>query len=146
MDGGKEYSPTKMDAMAENLGQIVEVTILYSPEQDGLSERLISIICAKVRAVHEDMDIPKWLWLYTFRSMVDITNTTATSTHEVTPYQRLRDEIFPDEDNVPSLVHLRTLGCKTYVEIPQELRVKADKLARRAQIGILVGYEGHHIF
>jgi hypothetical protein len=144
LDGGKEYSPIHLGALAKKLGQIVETTTPYTPEQDGTSERSIGIICAKVRAVVEDLDIPKFLWPLIFEAIIDITNKSATSLFETTPYQRLMDEFYPDEDNVPSLGHLRTLGCKTYVEIP--LRVQGDKLSARAQIGILVGYEGHNIF
>lgn len=38
------------------------------------------------------------------------------------------------------------LGCKFYVQIPIEKRVLSRKLDARAEIGILVGYEGSHIF
>ena len=51
-----------------------------------------------------------------------------------------------DDDNVPLLAYLRTLRCKTYVEIPKGARVIRDKTAIRAEVGILVRYEGQHIF
>ncbi|KAI0992124.1 hypothetical protein K3495_g16062, partial [Podosphaera aphanis] len=38
------------------------------------------------------------------------------------------------------------LGCKAYVQIPVERRVLSRKLDDRAEIGILLGYEGQHIF
>jgi hypothetical protein len=146
LDGGKEYSPKKLDQLAENLGQIVEKTTPHNPEQDGLSERSIGIICEKVRTTIIDMDIPEFLWPIIFESMVEITNKTATSVQEKTPYEVFLDEFYPEEDNTPSLAHLRTLGCKTYVEIPKGNRVVGDKTAIRAEVGILVGYEGQHIF
>jgi hypothetical protein len=32
MDGGKEYSPTKLTVLIEDLGQVVELTTLYNLE------------------------------------------------------------------------------------------------------------------
>jgi hypothetical protein len=38
MDGGKEYSLKKLAELTDNLGQVVELTILYNLEQDGTSK------------------------------------------------------------------------------------------------------------
>ena len=38
MDGGREYSPKKLAKLADNLGQVVELTIPYNLEQDGTSK------------------------------------------------------------------------------------------------------------
>ena len=35
MDGGKEYSLKKLAKLADNLKQIVKLTILYNLKQDG---------------------------------------------------------------------------------------------------------------
>lgn len=79
-------------------------------------------------------------------TVVNITNKSATPVHDKTPIQRLLDQFYPDRDNSVSLGHLGALGCNTYVEIPKERRVASDKPARRADVGILVGYEGTNIF
>lgn len=50
LDGGKEYSPSKMTDMAEDLGQIVEITTPYNPEQDGTSERSIRTVMERTRS------------------------------------------------------------------------------------------------
>ena len=147
MDGGKEYSPNRLADLAEDLGQIVELTTPYNPEQDGVSERSIGIICARTRSAMIDMDIPPFLWPLIFESIVLITNRTATTHLEgKTPFEALTDEFYPDDDNRPSVAHLRVLGCKTYVQIPKEKRVTSEKVKARAEVGILVGYEGNHIF
>ena len=49
-------------------------------------------------------------------------------------------------DYKPYLGYLCVLGCKTYVLIPPEDRKRSRKLDARAEIGILVGYEGEHIY
>jgi len=38
MDGGKEYSLKKLAKPIDNLGQVVELTILYNLEQDSTSK------------------------------------------------------------------------------------------------------------
>jgi hypothetical protein len=58
MDRGKEYSLNKLSELAEDLGQIVKLTTLYNPEQDGTLERLIGIICERTRTAMIDIDIP----------------------------------------------------------------------------------------
>ncbi|KAI0991543.1 hypothetical protein K3495_g16644, partial [Podosphaera aphanis] len=49
-------------------------------------------------------------------------------------------------NEIPDLSHLRVLGCKVYVQITVEKRALSHKLDPQAEIGILVGYEGDHIF
>jgi hypothetical protein len=94
-----------------------------------------------------DIDIPQFLWPLIFESIILITNRTATSLLKgKTPYKAFTDEFHPDRDNRPSVAHLRVLGCKTYVQIPKERRVISQKVTGRAEVGILVGYEGSHIF
>ena len=45
MNRDKEYSPNKLANLADDLGQVVELTILYNPKQDSTSKRLIGILC-----------------------------------------------------------------------------------------------------
>jgi hypothetical protein len=63
-----------------------------------------------------------------------------------TPFEAFTDEFHPGQDNRPSVAHFRVLGCKTYVQIPKERRTTGEKVQERAEVGILVGYEGSHIF
>jgi hypothetical protein len=79
--------------------------------------------------------------------MVLITNRTTTSLlNGKTPYEAFTDEFNPREDNRPSVAHLQVLSCKTYVQIPKERQVISEKVKERAEVGILVSYEGTHIF
>jgi hypothetical protein len=74
MDEGKEYSLNKLSELAKDLGQIVELTILYNPEQDSTLERLIGIICERTRTAIIDIDIPQFLWPLIFELIILITN------------------------------------------------------------------------
>lgn len=146
IDGGKEYSPKMIGILAAELGQIMETTTPYFPEQDGRAERSIGIIMSRVRTVSIEMNIPKFLWPELIRSQLQIANRTATSVLQgETPIQSFNRYMI-GIDEKPDLSHLRVLGCKAYVQIPVQKRVLSRKLDKRAEIGILVGYEGQHIY
>ncbi|KAI1005914.1 hypothetical protein K3495_g2310 [Podosphaera aphanis] len=117
LNGGKGFSPSRMGAIASRLGQIVEMTTPYTPQQDGRAECSIGII---------------------------VSRGTSTLRGE-TPFQFL-NRTYLRRNDLPDLSNLRVLGCKTYVQIPVERRVISRKLNDRAEIGMLVGYEGQHIF
>ena len=48
----------------------------------------------------------------------------------------------------PDISHLRVYGCKAYAYIPEEVREREahHKLAPRARIGYLIGYESTNIY
>jgi hypothetical protein len=57
------------------------------------------------------------------------------------------DDVFGEKpEHIPLVSHIRVIGCKTYVLIEKEKRVASEKLAPRAEVGILVGFEEHHIY
>jgi len=56
------------------------------------------------------------------------------------------DQVEPRVDHVPSVSYLRVLGSKAYVYILVQDRVLSEKTAPRAEIGILIGFEGNHIY
>ncbi|KAI0992261.1 hypothetical protein K3495_g15925, partial [Podosphaera aphanis] len=117
LDGGKEYSPQEMGNLAAKLGQVIETTTPYFPEQDGRAERTIGIIISRVRTVSIDNNIPKFLWPELVRSQLQIANRTATSILDgETPIQAFNRNML-GIDEKPDLSHIRILGCKAYVQI-----------------------------
>ena len=96
-----------------------------------------------------DAGIPKSMWPEILAAIVKVTNRTATRTLSgMTPYETFMDQVEPDKkgQHRPKVSHLRVLGCKCYVHISEERRTKGNKLEKRAELGILVGYEGTHIY
>lgn len=149
MDGGKEYGVNELSTMAKDLGQVLELTTPYNPEQDGVSESSIKVVMSRVRKVMIAQQIPLPLWPWIFKAMVLIINRTATTALDGrVPYTALMEDTDTDQEKRrrPSMDWLRVLGVKTYVLVPHERRVKSQKLAERAEVGILVGYEGEHIY
>jgi hypothetical protein len=56
------------------------------------------------------------------------------------------DQIEPSVDYTPSIAHFQVLSYKVYMLIEKERRVQSQKLAPRAEVGILVGYERASIY
>ena len=119
----------------------------YTPEQDRVAKRGFRTVFERVRAIAVDQGLSKNLWPELFYGMVHVINRTATSTLEnMTPIEAVSRQLSGDKVERPSVSHLRVLGCKTYVHTPKQRRVQSDKLGLRAQEGILVGFEGNHIY
>jgi hypothetical protein len=147
MDDGREYSPAKIKDLCDDIGTILELSTPYQSNQDGTAERSIRIILEKVRSVMIGMNIPAFLWPEIFQAMIKITNRSATSNLvDLTPYECFMNKVDPDHDHTPYMGYLRVLGCRTYVQIPQEKRKRSRKIDPRAKVGMLVGYEGEHIY
>ena len=63
-----------------------------------------------------------------------------------TSYEAFTNEIHPDQNNRLLIVYFKILGYKIYVQISKERRIINKKIKERAEMGILVEYEGTHIF
>ena len=107
-------------------------------------------IFSKVRSAIEDSDLPQELWPEILLGAIYITNRTATSSlDKMTPVEAFKRQVQPGLQNVdylPDISHLRVLGCKTYMNIPKERRIKSAKLDPHAEEGYLVGFEGSKIY
>ena len=81
--------------------------------------------------------------------IIKVTNRTTTRTLAgKILYEVFIDQIDPANIGQHKLkvFHLRVLGCKSYVYIPEKRRTKGNKLEKRAEIGILVRYKDTYIY
>ena len=130
VDGGKEYGPNQLSALTAEMGQLLEVTTPYQHNQNGTAERTNRTIISKVRTVMLDAGIPDSMWPEIVSAIVKVTNRTATRTLAgKTPYEVFMDQIDPANigHHKPKVSHLRVLGCKSYVHIPEEKRTKRQQ-------------------
>jgi hypothetical protein len=57
------------------------------------------------------------------------------------------DQVYPDEAlYILDILYFRVFGYKVYILIKKKQQVKSNKIASRAEISILVGYESHNIW
>jgi hypothetical protein len=128
-DGGGEYINTFLFTFCDGRGIVHEFTVPYTPQHNGIPERMMRTLLNAVRAMlyHAKLDYAFWgmallcaAYVLNFRVVDD-----KLSAHE----------LFYEEK--PSVRHLRTFGCDAYVHVPEQTR---HKLQPRAIKAIFIGY------
>jgi hypothetical protein len=132
VDNGGEYEGSELVQFVKGAGIYQQPTVPYSPESNGVAERLNRTIMTKVRAMLKDSGLPANLW--------EPLAATAAYLHNRSPCRAI-GFLTPHEKffgKKPSLSHIRIPGCKAFVHVPKEKR--QGKLADRARLVRLVGY------
>ncbi len=124
----------------------IELEATYTPAQNGAAERSGGVLTAKARALRIHANLPETLWPESIKAAAYLTNRSPSKSLEwSTPFEKFYRALNKPNPR-PNLVHLRVYGCRAYAYIPQELRARKAKLAERAHIGFLVGYDSTNIF
>lgn len=139
-DNGMEFCHDKFNNFLESQGIHPERTNPYTPEQNGVSERLNLTILDGVKAMLNDSGLEQKFWSEAVLCFAYVWNRICHKNCVKTPF-----ELFCGKK--PSVNHLRTFGSTVYVGIPKQLRKKLDM---RAKVGIMVGYamrtRGYRVF
>jgi hypothetical protein len=128
-DNGGEYRKLG-DDMHRQYGIKFEYTTVYTPEQNGVSERLNRTLVQLARGMLLDAQLPPWMWVYAIETACYIRNRTPIGPKGMTP-----EEAYCGQK--PNIGHLRVFGCLAYAHIPQKTR---EKLENSAIPTCLVGY------
>jgi hypothetical protein len=130
---GKQYSNWVLDT-----GITEELSAPYTPEQNGSAERSGQALVVRFRALKAESNLPKKIWKEIVITAGYLLNRSPTRSLDwKTPIGQLQGQL-------PDLSHLRMYGCRAYPRISNI--PKLDKLALRAEVGYLVGYESTNIF
>ena len=124
-------------------------------EQNGISERMGRLIMEKARAMRLSAKLPHALWKEIVATAAYLYN--RTPRHPLawkSPYETLNEHVMTSEGvtgpRKPILHHLRAYGCKAFTLIKSkgdpDYPGKLRKLAPKAHIGYLVGYESTSIY
>lgn len=128
-DNAQEYKSLGDSILTPN-GIAVELTTVYTPEQNGVSERLNRSLITMARSMLLEAKLPARFWGYAVIAACYLRNRMAIGPEDKTP-----EEAFTSQK--PSTTHLRTFGCIAYAHIPAVTRAKLDPVARKT---IFVGY------
>jgi Reverse transcriptase (RNA-dependent DNA polymerase) len=130
---GKKYE----DLLADQ-GITAERTAPYTSAQNGRTERAGGVLTLRARALRIAAELPANLWPETYTAAGYLNNRTPKEGIEwTTPIEALTKQ-------KPQLAHLHPYGCRAY---PLRSNVpRLDKLAPRAMIGYLVGYDSSNIY
>ncbi|GKC00640.1 retrotransposon protein, putative, ty1-copia subclass [Tanacetum coccineum] len=112
-------------------GIIAHCTPLYTPQNNGVSERRNRTLLDMVRSMMSQITLPKSFWDYALETVTRILNMVPTKKVEKTPYEVWHGQ-------APKLSYLKVWGCKALVN--RDTLTKPDKLEPRSIKCIFVGY------
>jgi len=130
-DNGKEYTSNQFKLLCDKAGIEHQLTVPYTPQQNGVSERKNRTIMEMTRCMLHEKHLPKRFWAEAASTAVFLQNRLPSrSVKDKTPYEAWYG-------HKPSLQFLRIFGCLCFSYIPQ---VKRDKLDKKAVPDIFIGY------
>lgn len=130
-DNGGEYCNDRLKKFLKDKGIKHELTVPYSPQQNGVAERYNRSIMEKVRSMLADSRLPKQMW-------AEASNTAAYLLNR-SPTKKLTGAT-PEEKWTGCKVdlgHLKVFGCRAYAHVPDAKRQKLDEKGKEY---IFVGY------
>lgn len=131
-DNGREYISAKFKTECERKGIRIEYTVPYTPQQNGVAERMNRTIIERARCLILNSRLSKRFWTEAVLTAVYLINRN--------PTEALKDKV-PAElwyGNRPNLVKLRVLGCIAYLHVPRELN--PGKFDSRSKKCFMLGY------
>ncbi|SRR6266480_359016 len=112
-------------------GGTMEIAAAYTPEKNGVAERMNQTLIEHARTMLADTNLPRNLWPDIVRTAAYLRrNQTLAQGQKVTP-----EELWTGQR--PDLSYLRVFGCDAYALIPKEHRSKLDDKSEKC---ILLGY------
>lgn len=138
-DNGGEYSSLAFKTFAQKEGFQIQYTVPYSPEQNGVAERLNRTLFNTTRCfLNDTSNLIKPLWAELVNTSCYIKNRLPSSSNEgfKSPFEVLYGR-------QPSINHLRIIGSKCFNHKTGKVTGKLDS---RATECFLVGYESDNIF
>ncbi|CEL09510.1 hypothetical protein ASPCAL12645 [Aspergillus calidoustus] len=142
LDGGTEFF--RFRRWAKRKGIKVNPTPPRTPEPNT-SERFGGYVNEMARCILDEAGLPWKLWPYAIENVAHTINRLhrPNDKDKRPPIQKWR-EWWRIKDPHASIEHLKVFGCRAWVHIPAEDRVKSQKMSPRAHIGYYVGTEGDH--
>ena len=136
MDGGSEYKASMREFLID-MGIDPQPSTHYSPESNGVSERLNRTLLDMARSMLFGANLPSNLWPEALSAALYIKNRLPHSKlWGITPYERFYG-------HQPSLSHLRIFGCAAHTHIPEARRNKSDSRSNHYH---LIGFESEVIY
>lgn len=133
-DNGTEYCNYNLEKYLSANGIIHQTSIPYTPQHNGLAERMNRTLVERARCMLFYAKLEKSYWAEALATAAYIVNRSPTkSLNGKTPYEMWKGK-------KPNLSHLKIFGSSAMVHVPKERRQKWDK---KSVPMILVGYCEH---
>jgi len=140
-DNGKEYTSNKFNDFCEEMGIKHQLTVSYTPQQNGVSERKNRTVMEMARCLMAEKKLPKNFWAEAVYTAVYLLNMLPTrAVQGKTPLEAW-------SGMKPSAKHLKVFGSICYTHVADAKRSKLDD---KAEMGIFLGYaansKGYRVF
>jgi transposase InsO family protein len=119
-DNGGEYLSNDFDNFLKSKGIEKQLSVAYTPQQNGVAERMNRTLveCARTMMIHANL--PKKYWGYAVTNAAYIRNRCISSVLD----GKSAFEVV--EGREPDLENLKVFGCVCYAHVPDEKRKKLD--------------------
>jgi len=124
-DNGGEYISNEFKDYLKSRGIRHELTVPYTPEQNGVAERLNRTLVEAARSMMSHSGLSNAYWAEAVATAAYLRNRSVTTATDKTPYERWYGR-------KPDLSNLRVFGCIAYAHVPDVMRHKLDKKAEKA--------------
>ena len=139
---GCEYSSQEFEAYLKSKGIQHELSVAYSPQQNGVAERLNRTLMESARSMLAHAGLPDRYWAEAVATAAYLRNRTITTAFKgnMTPYERWYER-------KPNLSHLKVFGCAAYAHVPDSKQTKLDKMAEKLRfVGYSIEAKGYRLF
>ena len=117
-----------------------ETTVPYSPQQNGIAERMNRTLQEAALSMILHAGVSKGFWAEAVFSAAYIRNRVITTATGVTPYERWYGK-------KPDVSNLRVFGCTAYGHVPDSLRQKLDQKAVKMRfVGYSLTQKGYRFY
>ena len=130
-DNGTEYLNADFEKFSMSRGIRHQKTAPYTPQQNGVAERMNRTLIEKAKCLLFDAKLPKCYWAEAVNMAAYLINRSLSAAHNKIPY-----EIFCDEK--VDVTDLKLFGTEVMVFVPKQKRHKLDKNSQKM---IFVGYD-----
>jgi hypothetical protein len=140
-DNRGEYILKEFNAFCLEAGIVHQLTVPYSPQHNGVSERKNRTVMEMSRCILFEKKLPRFIWVEAVNTSVYLLNRLPTK------FVQSKTPVEAWSGFRPTAKHLKAFGSLCYFLVPS---AKRGKLDGRAEKGIIVGYatelKGYRIY
>ncbi|RFU26587.1 hypothetical protein B7463_g9757, partial [Scytalidium lignicola] len=147
IDGGNEFDGKKLDKYIQKNNIEVITTTLHTPYQEGHSESAERIVFMQMHTMMIANDILQYLWPEYYKMAIIVGNQLITLIlKNNTPYAEFIKQVNLEGNCIPDISNLQVINSKVLVHINANQHVKSQKIAPKAEEGILLSFESNSIY
>ncbi|KAH9802840.1 retrovirus-related pol polyprotein from transposon TNT 1-94-like protein [Citrus sinensis] len=140
-DNGGEYTDSEFLAFCKQEGIQRQFTVAYTPQQNGVAERMNKTLTERIRAMLRTADLPNSFWAEAAKTACYIVNRSPSTAIGL----KTSTEMWTGKPADYSYLH--AFGCSMYVMYNAQKRTKLDPKSRRCIfLGYADGVKGYRLW